>query len=141
MYLSMSLWFAKEDYPGSATWCRTHSDEERAHALKLFDHLTTRKVAAKIQTVDLHEWISEFKDPTDIWKQALKQRNNSSLEFFAILKAAREEDDFVTDNFLQWFVKEKLEEENALGLILSDAERVIETKGLYYEVDRHLPRL
>lgn len=52
-YLSLSLWFHDQELPGSAAWCRTHSNEERDHALRIFDHLVKRRAkGAWIQNIE-----------------------------------------------------------------------------------------
>ena len=43
-YSAYSLWFTHNELNGSASWCRTHAEEERTHALKIFDHLASRRI-------------------------------------------------------------------------------------------------
>lgn len=53
---------------------------------------------------------------------------------------ARKEEDFTTDNFLQWFINEQLEEESAVQDIYTNAKGVEETKGLYREYDSKIDK-
>lgn len=67
LYLSMSLWFHDQELPGSAIWCRTHSDEERDHALRIFDHIVKRRAkGALIRNVDPKQSF-DFETPADAW--------------------------------------------------------------------------
>jgi hypothetical protein len=66
LYLSMSLWFHDLELPGSADWCRTHSDEERTHALKIFDHIIKRRAkGAMVRNLESQKYA--FDTPTQAW--------------------------------------------------------------------------
>jgi ferritin len=43
-YTAYSHWFNHNELPGSASWCKTHAEEERGHAMKIFDHLSSRRI-------------------------------------------------------------------------------------------------
>jgi ferritin len=142
MYLSFNLWFDYHDYPGSAKWCRTHSEEERVHAMKIFDHLALRKTesACTISKDMLNEWKIEDIDPntgklSDIWKMALDQEVENSQKYFEMAKLAEEEHDLVTRQFLDWFLNEQLMEENAVSDIYEKAIKLEQTGGLYRAMD------
>ncbi|KAI8826750.1 ferritin [Fimicolochytrium jonesii] len=137
-YLSMSLWFADRELPGSAAWCRAHSEEERNHGLKIFDHITKRRAkGALVQPID-HAAKFNFGQPVDVWKFALANEQTNSSAILSLVKQARDENDFVTENFMQWYVQEQLEEETAVMEILENAKRVAETNGLYVAYDTQI---
>jgi ferritin len=50
-------------------------------------------------------------------------------------KVADEEDDFVTREFLNWFLNEQLMEENAVSEIHAKAIKLERTGGLYAAMD------
>jgi ferritin len=140
MYLSMDLWFRYHDYPGSATWCQTHSQEEREHAMKIFGHLARRKTEqhCAISKDVLSDWkMDDFNEKkiSSIWEMALNQEQANSQEFFKMCKVADEEDDFVTREFLNWFLNEQLMEENAVSEIHAKAIKLERTGGLYAAMD------
>jgi ferritin len=66
LYLSMSLWFHDLELHGSAQWCRTHSDEERTHALKIFDHIVKRRAKGGMVR-NLEEQKFNFDTPVQAW--------------------------------------------------------------------------
>lgn len=43
-YSAYSLWFMHNELEGSAKWCGAHAEEERTHALKIFNHLASRRI-------------------------------------------------------------------------------------------------
>ncbi|KAL3918129.1 MAG: hypothetical protein SGARI_007545, partial [Bacillariaceae sp.] len=142
MYLSLNLWFDYHDYPGSAKWCRSHSEEEREHATKIFDHLALRKTesACSISKSELTEFKIDDIDPnsgklSDIWKMALDQEVQNSQKYFEMAQVAEEQHDFVTRQFLDWFLNEQLMEENAVSDIYEKALKLEQTGGLYRAMD------
>ncbi|KAL1928890.1 hypothetical protein VTP01DRAFT_2676 [Rhizomucor pusillus] len=139
LYLSMSLWFHDQELPGSATWCRTHSDEERDHALRIFDHIVKRRAkGALIRNVDPKQSF-DFKTPADAWKSAVENEQENSRRIHKLVSQARREEDWTSDNLLQWFVNEQLEEEAAVQDIYTNASQVLQTSGLYREFDSKFP--
>ena len=147
MYLSMDLWFRFHDYPGSAQWCQKHSLEEREHAMKIFDHLALRKTekVCVVQKDILTEWkIDDFNDQTkisDVWDMALKQEVANSKKYFEMAQVAEEENDFVSREFLNWFLKEQLMEENAVEELVNKAIKLEATGGLYSVMDSDFPSM
>lgn len=65
------------------------------------------------------------------------ERENSK-RFHKLMAQARNENDFTTDTFLQWFINEQLEEESAVEDIVTNARGVEQTKGLYREYDKNI---
>ena len=147
MYLSMDLWFRFHDYPGSAQWCQSHSQEEREHAMKIFDHLSLRKTEhhCAVDSDILTNWkIDAFNDQTkisDVWEMALKQEVANTKEYFEMARTAEEENDYVTREFLNWFTKEQLMEENAVEDLVNKAMKLERTGGLYSAMDSDFTKM
>ena len=146
MYLAMDLWFRFNDYPGSASWCQTHSQEERVHAMKIFDHLSLRKTEQHCQVTSevLTDWSMtdvEANSISTVWKKALDQEVANSQHYFEMYKVAQEENDFVTQQFLDWFLKEQLMEENAVEDIYNKTIKLEQTGGLYAAVDKDMMKM
>lgn len=148
MYLSMDLFFRYHDYPGSASWCQTHSQEEREHAMKIFDHLALRNTESHVSVSkeELTEWKIEDFCPdsgklSDIWKMALDQEVANSQKYFEMAKTADEENDFITRQFLDWFLHEQLMEENAVEGIYKKAVKLERTNGLYAAMDEDFTKM
>ncbi|KAI9280983.1 ferritin-like superfamily [Umbelopsis sp. AD052] len=137
LYLSMSLWFHDLELPGSAQWCRTHSEEERTHALKIFDHIVKRRAkGGMVRNLEGQKF--NFETPVQAWEFALNAERENSKRFHRLMAQARNENDFTTDTFLQWFINEQLEEESAVEDIVTNARGVEQTKGLYREYDKNI---
>ena len=55
-----------------------------------------------------------------------------------MLSVAIEEKDFATQNFLQWFISEQVEEEASASQIVEQLKMVNETHGGIFMLDREL---
>lgn len=143
MYLAMDMWFRFHDFPGSASWCQTHSVEERSHAMKIFDHLAlrqTEKVLSVSQEVLSDHGMEKFQNNrvSEVWKKALDQEVQNSQEYFNMAKVAEEESDYVSREFLNWFLNEQLMEENAVEDLYRKAIKLEKTGGLYVAIDKDM---
>ena len=63
---------------------------------------------------------------TEVVRMALEQEKRVSNEIFALFELAREIKDYRAEQFLQWFVKEQVEEVALMGDLLNVVERSAE---------------
>ncbi len=55
-----------------------------------------------------------------------------------LVKLARSENDYATENFLQWFVSEQVEEEAHATKIVEDLKMIADSKHALFMMDKHL---
>jgi ferritin len=67
---------------------------------------------------------SDFENFIDPIKLALDQERSVSGQISNVFSLAREEQDYLSEQFMQWFLKEQVEEEATMGDLLEVAERV-----------------
>ncbi|MHC4908827.1 MAG: ferritin [Planctomycetota bacterium] len=108
-YLAMSAWLDGQNLKGFARYMRTQSDEERMHALKLFDFIHARGSHTVLEQVA--QPTITFDSPLAVFKaaQAREQANTASIS--AAYALAVEHKDYATQTMLQWFIDEQVEEE------------------------------
>ena len=76
---------------------------------------------------------SEYKSIQDVFETTYQHEKLITSSINSLAKAAFEEGDLSTYNFLQWFVAEQHEEEHLFKSILDKIEMIgIEGKGLYF---------
>ena len=92
------------------------ADEERDHMTKVMQYIMLRGGRPKIQAIP-----APPADPTSIYEcfhKVLEHEVKNTNGVYDCVNAAHEEKDRATWNFMQWFVKEQIEEEtSALDLI------------------------
>jgi ferritin len=111
LYLSMSAHFEDANFPGFAAWMRLQAQEELSHAMRLFDYLLRRGSHVELRAIDQPP--SEFGSPAEVFQAALEHERHVTQSIHAIYKLAGEHADFATQQELQWFITEQVEEEDS----------------------------
>lgn len=115
-YLSYGIWADDQGYGGIANFLFRHAQEERDHAIKFMQYTLNRGGKPKVTAMP-----APSKDPknlTDCFDQVFKHEVENTTAIYKLVDLAFEEKDWATWNFLQWFVKEQIEEETlAMNLI------------------------
>ncbi len=116
LYLSMSAYFESKNLPGFANWMRVQWQEELSHTLKFFDYINERGGRVILEPIDAvqTDWVS----PLEAFEDTLKHERHVSSLINNLVNIAIEEKDHATNNMLQWYVAEQVEEEaNAESLV------------------------
>ncbi|MFB6125363.1 MAG: ferritin [Halanaeroarchaeum sp.] len=109
LYLAMAAYFEDEGLPGFASWMRAQADEEHAHAMKIYDYVHERDGRVNLAAID--EPQASWDGPADAFEAAYDHEVKISGMIDDLVGLAREENDNATENMLQWFVAEQVEEE------------------------------
>lgn len=136
LYLSMAAHFEAEGKTGIAHWFRAQFTEEQEHAMKIFDYVNER--GGKVTLQPIKEVHTEWKSVLHAFEETLAHEKIVTGFIYELVSMAREEKDYATESFLQWFVNEQVEEEStAQGYI--DALELIGTSGAgLYAFDKEL---
>ena len=134
LYLAMASWAETNGLSGVAGWMYNQSDEERGHMLKFIKYINERGGKAVMPALKKPQ--AEYKSVEDVFKEVLKHEEFITASINEIVALTLEEKDFNTQNFLQWFVMEQVEEEASVRHIL-DKLRLV-GKNNMYEFDRDI---
>jgi ferritin len=116
LYLAMSAHFESVNLRGFAHWMRLQSEEEREHALKLFDFVLER--GGSVELGPIEQPPGEFGAPVEIFQESLAHERRVTGWINEIYTRAASEQDYASQVFLQWFIDEQVEEEaNATEMI------------------------
>jgi len=128
LYLAMASWAEKEGFAGIAQWLYAQADEERMHMLKFITFINERGG---------HALIPAFKQPQvkfdgikKMFEQVLEHENFITKSINEIVALVIKENDYATNNWIQWFVTEQMEEELNVQTIL-DKINLVGDKNLY----------
>jgi len=136
LYLAMHAWFHSNNLSGMAHWMRVQTKEEQNHAMKIFDYIIERGGAVELQAIDKPK--KEWSSPLEAFKESLTHERHITACIHRLLEAAQAEKDYGTVNFLQWFVKEQVEEEGNVEPIVAVLEKVGDNLAALYGMDHHL---
>lgn len=135
-YLSMSAYFEDMGLKGFAGWMFHHSEEEMMHAMKLYNFIHSRRGRVKLAALSQppHDWDS----PLDAVKDAMAHEVKVTKAIHNLVKMAREEGDYASDSFLQWFVDEQVEEEEVVDDLIQKLTLIGDFSPGLYLLDREL---
>ncbi len=109
LYLSMAAYFQTVDLRGFAHWMHCQAKEELFHGVKFYNYINERGGRALMKPIEAPE--TEWDSPNAPFDQAYQHEQKVTGLINDLVNLAIEEKDHATNNFLQWFVKEQVEEE------------------------------
>jgi len=135
-YLAMSAHFKSESLDGFAHWFRLQSQEEYGHAMKILDYINNRNGKVSLMKIDPPK--AEWKAPIDVFKETFDQEVSVSKSINSIVDLSLTEKDYATNNFMQWFVSEQVEEESTASKLLDKMKLIGDNKNGLLLLDREL---
>ena len=120
-YIAVAVWFDDQDLPQLAKHFYHQALEERNHAMMIVQYLLDNDIHPAIPGVD--EVRNDFSSAAELVELALKQEKEVTDEIVKLARVARDEDDFKGEQFMQWFLKEQVEEVAKMTTLLNVVRR------------------
>lgn len=120
-YVACAIHYDALTMPQMATFFYSQALEERDHAMMMVKFLLDTDCEVRIPGVAAPQ--SSFDDVVAPVELALAQEKRVSEQVFALTKTAREENDFAAEQFMQWFIKEQVEEVATMNDLLTVVTR------------------
>ena len=136
LYLSMSFDAKHKGYSGAAHWFRVQSGEEVSHACIIQNYLDAQ--GCKVELLPIDPVNNTWKSSLLMFEDALKHEMMVSRMIHDIMTKAKEQRDYATQSFLNWFVDEQLEEENECMKIVQQFKNAADSKCALNGVDKLL---
>lgn len=136
LYLSMAAYCEGKNLNGFAHWFKLQSQEEYGHGMRFYGFINQLggKVALKAIKAPKTTW----KSLNEIFKETLKHEQDITGLINKLVGLAMQEKDYATNNFLQWFVNEQVEEEATVEGILDKLDLIGDAKSGLFMLDREL---
>ena len=136
VYLAMAAYFEEEGFKGCAKWMLAQSKEENGHMQKQYDYVFARGGRVVLEAINKPP--VSWKSPVDVFETALKQEQAVTKEIYQIMDLARTEKDYGTENFLQWFISEQVEEEASIQEIVQGLKMAGNDQAAMLMLDKQL---
>ena len=136
LYLAMAGYCAAQGLNGFAHWFRGQFGEEQGHAMKFIGYLNEQGATLKLAAIE--EPPAEFKSPVDTFEQTYKHEQFVTRSINSIMDVAVAEKDYATQQFLQWFIKEQVEEEATAADLLGKLKLVGDKSHALLMIDSKL---
>ncbi|PWJ96563.1 ferritin [Oceanotoga teriensis] len=136
LYQSMAAYFESKSLKGFANWLDVQASEEKIHARKIYDFINERggRVLLKAIEEPKHDW----DNVQAAFKDALAHEQFITDSINKLVDLAIELSDHATNNFLQWFVAEQVEEEATATEIVDRLELIDENVMALLRMDESL---
>jgi ferritin len=121
-YVAIAIHYESHTLPQLSRFFYQQAVEERNHAMMMCQYLLDTSAAVRIEGVPAPK--TDFKDFIEPIRLAREQEKSVSGQISNVFSLAREEQDYLSEQFMQWFLKEQVEEEATMGDLLEVAERV-----------------
>lgn len=130
LYLSMATHFDAVSLPGFANWMKQQTQEEMFHGMKMFNYVSDRGGRVILQAIAQPP--SSWKSALEVFQNVLEHEQKVTGLINDLIDLAIKEKDYATNNFLQWFIGEQVEEE-ATASTLVDRLKLIgnDANGLF----------
>jgi ferritin len=115
-YVAIAVYFDEEGLPDLAQFFYRQAEEERMHAMKFVRFLL--ETGAKPIIPGIPAIRNQFSSAADAVQFALDQEMTVTDQINNLVRIAVEEHDFTSNNYLQWFVNEQVEEVDTMTTLL-----------------------
>ena len=120
-YLACAVYYDALTMPQMASFFYGQALEERDHAMMMVQYLLDTDSEVTIPGVEAP--VPAFESVVAPVELALAQEKRVTDQINALTAVAREEHDFASDQFMQWFIKEQVEEVSSMSDLLTVVQR------------------
>ena len=120
-YVAIAVHYDAETLPQLAQFFYRQALEERDHAMMMVQYLVDADARAIVSGVAAPQ--VDFADIVAPVALALSQEKRVSEQINALAALARQENDYSSEQFMQWFIKEQIEEVATMSDLLRVVQR------------------
>ena len=136
LYLSMSAYFLSINLNGFANWMRIQALEEVTHAMKFFDFINER--SGRVTLLETKAPPKEWESPLAAFEDAYEHECFVSSRINDLVNLSLDQKDHASNNFLQWFVSEQVEEEASVDEMAQKLKIIGGDGGGLFMLDQEL---
>jgi bacterioferritin B len=120
-YVSIATYLSDQGLIELSSFFYKQSEEEREHAMRFVKFVADSGSQLKIPAIAAPR--SSFKSVLEALELSLNWEREVTSQITALYALAVSENDYVTQNFLSWFIKEQLEEVSTMDTLVKVAQR------------------
>lgn len=126
LYFSMKAYFSKSAWCGFRQWMCVQAHEEMEHAMGIFHYLIERCGTVELEPIEKpeHDWA----DALSVFEAAYNHEKSVTARINELFDIMEEEKDRAALSFLDWYLKEQVEEERNARVILEKLKFIGEDK-------------
>ena len=136
LYLVMKTYFKKKNLSGFANWFKIQMMEERAHGMGMYEYLIER--GGNVEFHDIKKPEMKGKTIVEIFEEVLEHEKWVTANINALIDTAEEVHDRAAVSFLDWYLKEQVEEEANVGRLIETIKFIESDKVALFMFDKEL---
>ena len=136
LYLAMKSHFEELHLNGFANWFGVQVQEEHAHGMGMYDYVHER--GGKINLAAIEKPELKGTDTVAVFEQVLAHEQLVTSKINALVDVAEAEHDRAALSFLDWYIKEQVEEEANVRQLIATLKLIGEDKKALLMLDREL---
>jgi ferritin len=136
IYLSMGAWFHENNLPGMAHWMEIQFQEEYAHAIRFWRHITERGGRVILEAIEKPQ--IDWESPLDVFETAYDHEKVVTARIYKIGDLAESQGDRGAKGMLEWFYDEQVEEEDKTMSIRDTLKMIGDNVHALLMLDREL---
>lgn len=137
-YLFLSNQFSENGYNGISKFFLEQSNEEREHMLKLMHYLLDQDEKPIIPNYNFMEDLDEEFNILTHFQNSLYNERKVTESINTVINKCKDVSDIQTENFMQWFVIEQMEEESKFKEIIDDLKIIGNSGSGLFELNKQL---
>ncbi|MBD3226117.1 MAG: ferritin [Caldithrix sp.] len=135
-YLAMAAYCESIDLPGFASWMVMQAQEERVHAMRLYNFVHDRDGQVELFAIDKPR--KEYDSILDVFENVLKHEKFVTQSINELYQLALKENDYPAQVELQWFIQEQVEEEKTANDIIQQIKMVGDHSMALFMLDQQM---
>ena len=115
-YMAMASYCDSENMSGFGHFLQEQAKEEYEHAMKFYEFIND--IDGRVTMQAMNEPKNDYNSFLEVFEGALHHEELVTSKINHLLDVAKEENDYPTLQFLQWFISEQVEEEASMKDII-----------------------
>ena len=136
LYYAMAAYFEALSLKGFSRWLRVQALEELTHVQRFFAYVHER--GGKIGMQPVKGPPTEWSSPLEAFDAVYDHEVKVTGMINGLMDLAIKHSDHATANFLQWFIKEQVEEESSADTVRQKLRLVDKTEGGLFMLDQEM---
>lgn len=120
-YVAIASYFDGESLPELAKFFFRQAEEERTHAMKFVHFLNEADGKLSIPAIPAPK--NEFGSAEEAVQLSLDWEQEVTRQIYGLVNQAKDENNYIAQRFLDWFVTEQLEEVSTMSTLLGIVRR------------------
>ncbi|WOO86384.1 ferritin [Mollicutes bacterium LVI A0039] len=117
LYLAMANFCKGANLNGAESWMVAQFKEEKYHGKKIYDYL--HEQGAEVTITGFETPQNTYDNLLDVLEASLAHEKKVTARINELMQIAKEENDYASEAFLQWFILEQVEEEDTLNDLIA----------------------